>query len=336
LGVILFELLAGRPAFESPSLAMLMAAILHEPAPDLRELRPDVPAELANVVARCLVKDREQRLQSVTELAVALLPFAPHRSYWNIERLSKSSGLQPVTSAARQSGAVSNSAVSNNADSNSAVSAAVSTGAASSSALSNAGSLEKPVQSGSTLVAGGRNDVTASPWVGEGTQTGGAKPAPQRRATLIVGVAALGAAALGAVLLVRASGESETPSTASGSAAEQSQATAPLPAPAQVASTSPQLPRTVMVEPLPPGDAVNTELGAPDLASSTEPAPTPTTSSAAPGSTASSRTPTKPGKSSGNSRPSPSPVASQPVAPEPRNKPPKPPKPENPLEMDLK
>jgi eukaryotic-like serine/threonine-protein kinase len=90
LGVILFELLTGRPAFQAQSLPLLMTAIMQQQPDSLQQLRPDVPPGLAAVVAQCLEKSVERRYQTVTELVTALLPFAPRRSHWNIERIAKS------------------------------------------------------------------------------------------------------------------------------------------------------------------------------------------------------------------------------------------------------
>jgi serine/threonine-protein kinase len=81
LGATLHELLTGRAAFDaSQTLPELVTAILEMPVPSLRELRPEVPEELAAVVSRCMAKEREARFQSVGELAMALLAFAPARA----------------------------------------------------------------------------------------------------------------------------------------------------------------------------------------------------------------------------------------------------------------
>jgi eukaryotic-like serine/threonine-protein kinase len=78
LGATLYELLAGRAAFDaSQTLPELVTSIIDRPAPPLHKVRPAVPEELAAVVARCLAKDRDSRYQTVGDLAVALLPFAP-------------------------------------------------------------------------------------------------------------------------------------------------------------------------------------------------------------------------------------------------------------------
>src|SRR5436190_12093902 len=76
LGVVLFECLAGRPPFSSPSAAAVLDMHQHNPAPDLHGLRRDVPRELAAVVARALAKSRAERWQRALEMREALLPFA--------------------------------------------------------------------------------------------------------------------------------------------------------------------------------------------------------------------------------------------------------------------
>jgi eukaryotic-like serine/threonine-protein kinase len=75
LGVVLFELLTGKPPFGGKSSANIMSAILRDPAPKLRTFRPDVPAPLEDVVDRCLDKDRDQRYATVIDLAEAIAPF---------------------------------------------------------------------------------------------------------------------------------------------------------------------------------------------------------------------------------------------------------------------
>jgi eukaryotic-like serine/threonine-protein kinase len=87
LGATLYELLVGHAAFDaSQSLPELITAILDKPAPRVRDVRSDVPAELDQVVDRCLAKDREERFSSAGELATALLPFATPRARIVAER----------------------------------------------------------------------------------------------------------------------------------------------------------------------------------------------------------------------------------------------------------
>jgi serine/threonine-protein kinase len=75
LGVILFELVAGRPPFRAASIAELGAKVLTTEAPDLRTVVPDAPPALAEAVRTCLRRDPRQRFASVADLARALAPF---------------------------------------------------------------------------------------------------------------------------------------------------------------------------------------------------------------------------------------------------------------------
>jgi len=64
-GVVLYEMLAGRPPFDEPNAGALMMAIMTKPLPDLQAIRPDVPDALADLIYRMLEKDRERRIPSV-------------------------------------------------------------------------------------------------------------------------------------------------------------------------------------------------------------------------------------------------------------------------------
>jgi eukaryotic-like serine/threonine-protein kinase len=72
LGAVAFFALSGRPPFQGKTLGQLLAAHRSEPPPALTDLRPDVPADLAAVVARCLAKDPHDRFQSAADLDRAL------------------------------------------------------------------------------------------------------------------------------------------------------------------------------------------------------------------------------------------------------------------------
>jgi len=68
-GVVLYEMLAGKPPFEGQSTPGILAAILEREPPPLGE---DVSAPLDRVVRRCLAKDREERWQSALDLQAEL------------------------------------------------------------------------------------------------------------------------------------------------------------------------------------------------------------------------------------------------------------------------
>jgi eukaryotic-like serine/threonine-protein kinase len=69
LGVVLFEMAAGRRPFAGDTQYELTSAILTTPAPDLRG---DVPAGLQSIVRKCLTKEPGERYQRASEVKAAL------------------------------------------------------------------------------------------------------------------------------------------------------------------------------------------------------------------------------------------------------------------------
>ena len=61
LGAVLYEMLTGRRAFAGSSDAAVMTAILRDPPPALRAVRPDIPADVEAIVTRALSKDPKDR-----------------------------------------------------------------------------------------------------------------------------------------------------------------------------------------------------------------------------------------------------------------------------------
>jgi serine/threonine-protein kinase len=72
LGVMLFELLTGRRPHEAASLGELLRQVAQQPAPDLRQLRPELPPALAALVAAALAKRPGERPAGAAALADAL------------------------------------------------------------------------------------------------------------------------------------------------------------------------------------------------------------------------------------------------------------------------
>jgi len=71
-GCMAYELLAGRPPFVGKTPQRLLAAQMSETPQPLLELRPDTPAELADVIMRCLAKDADERPQAATDVVRVL------------------------------------------------------------------------------------------------------------------------------------------------------------------------------------------------------------------------------------------------------------------------
>jgi len=88
-GAILYEMLAGKRAFQKPTSPETMTAILNEDPPGISQIAADVPPALQRVVHRCMEKNPEQRFQSASDLAFAL------------DALSESGGSSPSARAAK-------------------------------------------------------------------------------------------------------------------------------------------------------------------------------------------------------------------------------------------
>ncbi|SLM48808.1 putative serine/threonine protein kinase [Nitrospira japonica] len=69
LGVVLFELLTGRPPFIADNLSALLFAIAHQPHPPLNALRKDLPPMFQEVLDRALQKELPQRYRRAGEFA---------------------------------------------------------------------------------------------------------------------------------------------------------------------------------------------------------------------------------------------------------------------------
>jgi eukaryotic-like serine/threonine-protein kinase len=115
LGVVLYEMIAGRRPFEGATKTDILAVILHREPSSLLLFRSDAPAELERIVEKALAKEREERYHSAKDLAVDLKRLR-HRLDMDAERergvtpdaetrrasggLAAASGVVPVASAA--------------------------------------------------------------------------------------------------------------------------------------------------------------------------------------------------------------------------------------------
>jgi tRNA A-37 threonylcarbamoyl transferase component Bud32 len=70
LGVVLYEMVAGRLPFEGATTSDVIATILQREPPSLLLYQRDVPAELERIVEKALSKEREERYQTAKDLAV--------------------------------------------------------------------------------------------------------------------------------------------------------------------------------------------------------------------------------------------------------------------------
>jgi serine/threonine protein kinase/Tol biopolymer transport system component len=89
-GVILYEMLAGRRAFQRETMAETMTAILKEDVPELGATNAKISPQLERIVRRCLEKRPERRFQTASDLGFAL------------EALSMPSDSRPVSAPASE------------------------------------------------------------------------------------------------------------------------------------------------------------------------------------------------------------------------------------------
>ena len=75
----LYYLLTGRAPFQGADAAAVMARILVDPPPSVRQLRPDVPPALDRVIRRGLERHRERRWRDLAAFGAALEAFRPGR-----------------------------------------------------------------------------------------------------------------------------------------------------------------------------------------------------------------------------------------------------------------
>ncbi len=74
LGVVAYEMLAGKPPFTSPTLMGMMWAHVNKPPGPLSSVRRDCPPALADAVTRMLAKDAKDRFPSVEEAIATVGP----------------------------------------------------------------------------------------------------------------------------------------------------------------------------------------------------------------------------------------------------------------------
>jgi serine/threonine-protein kinase len=103
MGVILYEMLTGRLPFDAPNYHALLLKVVQQPPIAMRDLRPDLPAEIVAVVDKAMAKDPADRWQTAEALSEALRPFrdadAPQSSpgLAAVPGSGSTPGIQPTT-----------------------------------------------------------------------------------------------------------------------------------------------------------------------------------------------------------------------------------------------
>jgi serine/threonine-protein kinase len=77
LGLLLYEMLVGKPPFGGDTDVATAMARLTTSAPPIRAQRPDVPIELDDLVHQCLARDPARRFASAADVRAALAAIRP-------------------------------------------------------------------------------------------------------------------------------------------------------------------------------------------------------------------------------------------------------------------
>jgi Tol biopolymer transport system component len=107
LGAILYEMAAGKRAFERATAIQTLSAIIQDEVEPLSAAAPKTPANLVWIIERCLAKDPEERYGSTRDLARDLAALRDHASGITVSGIA-----QPVPRRFRPSRALFAGAVS--------------------------------------------------------------------------------------------------------------------------------------------------------------------------------------------------------------------------------
>ncbi len=72
LGVVMYEMVAGRPPFRGETRSHTVVSILESEPPSLTSFAPDTPAELERIVRKALAKNADSRYQTARDLMIDL------------------------------------------------------------------------------------------------------------------------------------------------------------------------------------------------------------------------------------------------------------------------
>lgn len=65
LGVILYEMITGRPPFKADTVPAVMVQVLRDPLPRPKQFVPDLPKEIEKIIIRMLARQPEERISSI-------------------------------------------------------------------------------------------------------------------------------------------------------------------------------------------------------------------------------------------------------------------------------
>jgi tetratricopeptide (TPR) repeat protein/TolB-like protein len=94
-GVMLYEMITGRPAFRGDTATDTLLAIVRDQPTPLTGLVPDAPSELERIIAKCLEKAPEDRYQHADDIAVDLRRLKRETDSQSVSRISEAARAVP-------------------------------------------------------------------------------------------------------------------------------------------------------------------------------------------------------------------------------------------------
>ncbi len=99
LGVVLYQLVAGKAPFHGDTLPMLCMQVVNDEPRPISDVRGDLPDGFEAVVMKCLQKEPDARYADVGELAQALAAFGPRSATTSASRIQLVLRRRPADSA---------------------------------------------------------------------------------------------------------------------------------------------------------------------------------------------------------------------------------------------
>ncbi len=103
MGMVMYEILVGRPAFEEKNIGRIVNKHLKEMPLRFVESAPGkaIPESVEEVVFRCIQKNPDKRYQTMEELELAIQPLMPRRSNISYQGLKPPAGIDLGNEASR-------------------------------------------------------------------------------------------------------------------------------------------------------------------------------------------------------------------------------------------
>jgi serine/threonine protein kinase len=103
-GSVLYEMLTGKAAFHHDTVLATLTSVLRDEVQPVRELAPDIPAELERIVNACLKKNPDDRVQSMQEVQLAFTALRQQSDSGTLYNIPTAAIPMPMLVPTRRSG----------------------------------------------------------------------------------------------------------------------------------------------------------------------------------------------------------------------------------------